>query len=86
VDYPSLPRWYGGLVRIPYNLPDDEALVERLSVKTEECMSRIWVDISTEPGSRELFCFVSTRKERPSANRPLAVEASRFRTQVWMAT
>ena len=44
-EHPSLPRLNDGLVRIPYSLPDDEALVERLHLKTEESMSRLWLDI-----------------------------------------
>jgi peptidoglycan/xylan/chitin deacetylase (PgdA/CDA1 family) len=31
-EYPSLPRLAGDLVRIPYCVPDDEALVERLQL------------------------------------------------------
>lgn len=32
-EIPSLPRMAGGLVRIPYCLPDDESLVERLHLR-----------------------------------------------------
>ena len=43
--YPALPYLEGGLVRIPYTLPDDEALVERISLSGPEAMSAIWLDI-----------------------------------------
>lgn len=46
--YPALPRWDNGLVRIPYCLPDDEALIDRLSFTTADAMNRIWPDILSE--------------------------------------
>jgi peptidoglycan/xylan/chitin deacetylase (PgdA/CDA1 family) len=33
-EYPALPRLEGNLVRIPYCLPDDEAIVERLALSS----------------------------------------------------
>ena len=44
-DYPSLPSLEDSLVRIPYSLPDDEALVERLALETTEQMAASWLDI-----------------------------------------
>jgi peptidoglycan/xylan/chitin deacetylase (PgdA/CDA1 family) len=44
-DYPSLPSLEGNLVRIPYSLPDDEALVHRLSPRNTEQMSEAWLAI-----------------------------------------
>jgi hypothetical protein len=46
--YPSLPRWDNGLVRIPYCLPDDEALVERMQLSSTESMSEPWLAILQE--------------------------------------
>jgi peptidoglycan/xylan/chitin deacetylase (PgdA/CDA1 family) len=43
--YPALPRWDNGLVRIPYCLPDDEALIDRFQLKAAEPMSRLWLDM-----------------------------------------
>ncbi len=42
-EYPSLPRLAGSLVRIPYCLPDDEALVERLKLPAGKAMAEIWL-------------------------------------------
>lgn len=42
-DYPALPRLTNGLVRIPYCLPDDEALVERLRLTDSHAMAEIWL-------------------------------------------
>jgi len=43
LDYPALPRVAHGLVRIPYCLPDDEALVERLRLTDGKAMAEIWL-------------------------------------------
>lgn len=44
-DYPSLPRWNDGLVRIPYCLPDDEALIDRFQLKRDEPKNRLWLAV-----------------------------------------
>lgn len=44
-DYPALPRLDDGLVRIPYCLPDDEALVDRLRLRPGEAMNRVWLEM-----------------------------------------
>jgi peptidoglycan/xylan/chitin deacetylase (PgdA/CDA1 family) len=55
-DYPSLPRLEDGLVRFPYSLPDDEALVHRLSLETGEQMSVLWLAVLGRSYQRgELF-------------------------------
>ena len=45
VDYPALPRLTGNIVRIPYCVPDDEALVERLQLTDSEAMAEIWLEM-----------------------------------------
>jgi hypothetical protein len=47
-DYPALPRVENGLVRIPYCLPDDEAIVDRLRFDTVEQMGEPWGAILAE--------------------------------------
>ena len=56
-DYPSLPRIeQNGLVEIPYSLPDDEALIDRLQFESEQAMCLPWVSILDEThGLGELF-------------------------------
>jgi hypothetical protein len=44
-DYPALPHLINGIVRIPYCLPDDEALVDRLHLSDESVMAEIWLSI-----------------------------------------
>ncbi|MBN1449868.1 MAG: polysaccharide deacetylase family protein [Anaerolineales bacterium] len=54
--FPSLPGLEEGLVRIPYSLPDDEALVERLALQSPEQMREIWLAILQRTyDSGELF-------------------------------
>ena len=54
-DYPALPREEDGLLRLPYSLPDDEALVDRLALPPE-VMVDMWTAILTETYRRgELF-------------------------------
>jgi peptidoglycan/xylan/chitin deacetylase (PgdA/CDA1 family) len=47
-EYPALPRLETGLVRIPYCLPDDEALVDRFQLKTTESKTRVWLKVLEE--------------------------------------
>lgn len=44
-NYLSLPYLDQGLIRIPYSLPDDEALVDRLRLPPGPAMAELWVDI-----------------------------------------
>ena len=44
-NYPALPRLENGLVRIPYCLPDDEALIDRFHLEGSETMNRLWLAI-----------------------------------------
>jgi hypothetical protein len=46
-DYPALPSYEDGMIRMPYSLPDDEALVDRLAL-SPETMSRPWPAILAE--------------------------------------
>jgi hypothetical protein len=41
--YPALPRLEAGLVRIPYCLPDDESLVDRLKITDSHAMADLWL-------------------------------------------
>ncbi len=55
-DYPALPKLAAGLVEIPYCLPDDESLIERLHFEDDQARSRPWLDILAETHRRgELF-------------------------------
>jgi hypothetical protein len=42
---PALPQIIDRLVRIPYCLPDDEALVDRLQLTHTESIAKVWLEI-----------------------------------------
>lgn len=46
-EHPALPAIEGGLVRMPYALPDDEAFVDRLSLDGAE-MAELWLAVLAE--------------------------------------
>jgi hypothetical protein len=46
-DYPALPSYENGLIRMPYSLPDDEALVDRLAL-SHETIHQPWPAILAE--------------------------------------
>ncbi len=43
--YPSLPFLSGSIVRVPYCLPDDEALIERLKLPNGQAIASIWLEM-----------------------------------------
>jgi peptidoglycan/xylan/chitin deacetylase (PgdA/CDA1 family) len=88
-EYLSLPQVIGGLVRIPYSLPDDEALVDRLQLTDTQLMAGIWSAIlrcTYELG--ELFT-VGLHPERialcEEALRAVLTEARSLSPRVWIA-
>lgn len=55
-DFPALPRWHDGLIRIPYCLPDDEALVDRFHFTDAWPITGIWQTMLAEThAAGELF-------------------------------
>ena len=88
-DYPSLPSLEGNLVRIPYSLPDDEALVDRLSLETTDQMNALWLAIlrrSYELG--ELFTLGLHPERIFICQEPLTAvvsEARQLDPGVWIA-
>lgn len=88
-DHPALPRLSDGLVRIPYCLPDDEALVERLHLADPEAMAEVWLEVfrrTHELG--ELFTLGLHPERIVLCEEPLRAVLSRARSlspSVWMA-
>ena len=88
-DYPALPSLEGGLVRIPYSLPDDEALTHRLSLQGPAQMSALWVAVlrrSYKLG--ELFTLGLHPERAAIFQTPLTdvlSEARRLNPPVWIA-
>jgi peptidoglycan/xylan/chitin deacetylase (PgdA/CDA1 family) len=87
--YPSLPFLEEKLVRIPYSLPDDEVLVERLALGATGQMSALWKDIlhhTHELG--ELFTLGLHPERIAVCQEPLAAvlaEARSLTPAVWIA-
>ncbi len=88
-EYPALPSWSDNLIRIPYSLPDDEALVDRLQLTDPGRMADIWLamlDIAYNSG--ELFTL-GLHPERAlicqAALRSVLVKARSLSPNVWVA-
>ncbi len=62
--YPSLPRIVDGIVEIPYSLPDDESLVERLSFPNMEEMIKPWLKILEITYQKEELFTLGLHPER----------------------
>lgn len=88
-DYPALPRYDDGLVRIPYCVPDDEALIERLQFASSTTMGNPWLAILNETHRRgELFTLGLHPERIYLLEKPLreTLQAARqLRPHVWFA-
>lgn len=88
-DYPSLPSLEENLVRLPYSLPDDEALADRLRLDTPAKMSALWLAIlrrTHELG--ELFTLGLHPERIAICQKPLTDvldESRRLQPAVWIA-
>jgi peptidoglycan/xylan/chitin deacetylase (PgdA/CDA1 family) len=88
-DYPALPNLQDNLVRFPYSLPDDEALVERLGLDTPSQMSKLWLTILRRTYALgELFVLGLHPERLPlcqSALEAVLAEVRQFTPAVWVA-
>ncbi len=88
-DYPALPRWHNGLVRLPYCLPDDEALIDRFQLRTPESMTKLWLAILEETYRlAELFTLGLHPERLDLCETPLIEtlrKAREFSPGVWIA-
>lgn len=88
-DYPSLPSLEDNLVRIPYSLPDDEALADRLALKTPAQMSDLWRAILHRTHELGELFTLGLHPERIAICREaltaVLTEAQRLRPAVWIA-
>ena len=89
-DYPSLPGLSNGLVRIPYCLPDDEALVERLEITDNAIMTDIWLSMLDKIYEKgELFTFGIHPERVPicySAIRNVLKKTRSYFPPIWIAS
>jgi peptidoglycan/xylan/chitin deacetylase (PgdA/CDA1 family) len=88
--FPALPRLeQNGLVEIPYTLPDDEALIDRLQFENEDAMCQPWVSILEETHRLgELFTLGLHPERIFLCEKPLKStlqKARQLSPQVWIA-
>jgi peptidoglycan/xylan/chitin deacetylase (PgdA/CDA1 family) len=89
-DYPALPKVIGKVVQIPYCVPDDEALVERLRLDGSiQALSNIWLAILSQSYELGELFTLGLHPERigllhQSLTDTLA-QARSLSPQVWMA-
>jgi peptidoglycan/xylan/chitin deacetylase (PgdA/CDA1 family) len=88
-DYPALPKQIGKLVQIPYCLPDDEALIERLKLRDTRAMTDIWLAILERTYNLgELFTLGLHPERIRLLQEPLAAvlaQARHLTSRVWIA-
>ena len=88
-DYPSLPSLESDLVCIPYSLPDDEALVERLDLKTPTEKEDVWLKVLHHTYERgELFTLGLHPERTTLCLEPLEAvltKARQYEPAVWIA-
>lgn len=86
---PVLPRSEDGIVRIPYCLPDDEAVLDRLRMTSPEAIGELWLGILHATHRRGELFTLAVHPERigPCAAAIGAVlQAARAaRPKVWIA-
>ncbi|MBN2002384.1 MAG: polysaccharide deacetylase family protein [Anaerolineae bacterium] len=86
---PSLPSIEGSLVRIPYCLPDDESLVQRLGLHKVQDISAIWHTILHRTYQLGEVFTLGIHPERTTAClasvNAVLTEARQFSPQVWIA-
>jgi hypothetical protein len=87
--HPVLPSLEGSIVRIPYCLPDDEALVERLHVRDSEAMAGMWLEILDRTHRNGELFTIGLHPERATlccaALRATLAKARAMTPAVWVA-
>jgi glycosyltransferase involved in cell wall biosynthesis/peptidoglycan/xylan/chitin deacetylase (PgdA/CDA1 family) len=83
-----LPYTEDGLVRIPMSIPQDEDMVDRLHLTSEE-MTRVWMRVlaeSSEFGEMFVICLHPERANICSAPLDATLRAAREMGTVWLPT
>jgi peptidoglycan/xylan/chitin deacetylase (PgdA/CDA1 family) len=88
--YLSLPRMHGGLVEIPVSMPDDEAMVDRLSIRRTSTITRIWQEIFGKTYDRGELFTIQLHPERinyyETALEQILKKATNCNPPVWIAS
>ena len=87
--FPSIPKLNNGVVRLPYSLPDDEALIERFKLTNPTDMKHIWLAMLENIYTAGELFTVGLHPERVSlckdALRALLMKARQLSPRVWIA-
>ncbi len=88
-EHPVLPWLEDGIVRIPYCLPDDESVVDRLRLASAEAIAELWLKVFRATHERGELFTLAVHPERIESCAPgiIAVleAASSARHGVWIA-
>lgn len=85
---PSLPFMKNGVVCIPVSLPDDEMLIDRLGIKDQNILSKVWLRILEQTNERgELFVLQLHPERFHLANHALAnlIKTAKQKS-IWITT
>jgi peptidoglycan/xylan/chitin deacetylase (PgdA/CDA1 family) len=89
-DYLALPRFIDGLAEIPVSLPDDETIVDRLAIRKEEKITKVWQAILEKTYHRGELFTIQLHPERISLfESPLVriiQQAKALNPPVWLAS
>jgi peptidoglycan/xylan/chitin deacetylase (PgdA/CDA1 family) len=87
-DVASLPRWEEGVLRLPYTLPDDEAIADRLDL-APAAAREVWVGLFRSAYERGELVVLGLHPERivrcEPALRAVLAAARSSRPPVWIA-
>jgi hypothetical protein len=87
--FPALPAWSDALIRIPYCLPDDEALVDRLHLTNAGAMADIWLAMLAQAYQTGELFTLGLHPERAlvcqAALEIVLVKARGLSPRVWVA-
>lgn len=85
----ALPAWSDTLIRIPYGLPDDEALVDRLYITDAEVMTNIWLAMLEQAHQAGELFTLGLHPERATlcqaALQAVLIKARSLTPSVWVA-
>jgi peptidoglycan/xylan/chitin deacetylase (PgdA/CDA1 family) len=85
----SLPRLDRGVVRIPCAIPDDEAAVDRLQLRSSDQIADVWLDVFRRTHERGELFTLAVHPERIDVCGPAIAAvldaASTARSAVWIA-
>ena len=85
-----LPYSINGIVRIPVSLPDDEMLIDRLNIKNQKILGKIWLKILEEINEKGGVFILQLHPERIpfaiDALKMLLDEANGKNENVWISS